>query len=89
MVASFIKRIVQLSLWAPPSGIILTLPLVFNLLRKHPLCIQMIHKATEDSVAAQTEKVVQGVYFIITFLSRAFKLIILFCRYIFGQRIGS
>lgn len=79
MVASFIKRIIQLSLWAPPSGIILTLPLVFNLLRKHPLCIQMINKAIEDSAAAaaQTEEVVQGVYFIITFLSCETKLIIL------------
>ncbi len=59
MVASFIKRIFQLSLWAPPSGIILTLPLVFNLLRKHPLCIQMIHRSSEDG-EVQSKEVLHG-----------------------------
>lgn len=48
MIASFIKRICHLALWAPPSGVLITLPLVFNLLRKHPLCIQMIHNNSSE-----------------------------------------
>jgi U3 small nucleolar RNA-associated protein 19 len=58
MVASFLKRILRLTLWAPPAGILLVLPLIFNLLRKHPLCIEMIHKV--DHLENSATDVIKG-----------------------------
>ncbi|RKP12083.1 nucleolar complex protein, partial [Piptocephalis cylindrospora] len=49
LVAAFIKRLSRLSLTGPPAGIILTLPLVYNLLKRHPSCMVLIHRATPDA----------------------------------------
>jgi U3 small nucleolar RNA-associated protein 19 len=43
-VASFAKRLARLALTGPPSGALYALPLIFNLLRRHPVCIAMIHR---------------------------------------------
>ena len=43
MVAAFIKRLARLCLFAPPAGILIVLPMIYNLLRVHPSCIRMIH----------------------------------------------
>ncbi|KAJ3331090.1 Nucleolar complex protein 4, partial [Kappamyces sp. JEL0680] len=43
LVAAFIKRMVRLSIYSPPSGIMMVLPFVFNLFRLHPSCIKLIH----------------------------------------------
>ena len=44
LVAAFIKKTTRLALKAPPSGIAFTLPFVYNLLRRHPNCMPMIHR---------------------------------------------
>jgi len=56
VVASFIKRLARLSLTAPPSGCAFVLPLILNLILRHPSCLCLIHRyaqsgnATEDVV---------------------------------------
>lgn len=49
MVASFIKRLARLSLFAPPSGIVVVVPWIYNLLKSHPSCTFMIHRKPEHS----------------------------------------
>lgn len=44
LVASFIKRLSRLSLSAPPQGIVAIIPMVYNLLKRHPSCMQIIHR---------------------------------------------
>ncbi|KAJ2999668.1 hypothetical protein HDV02_002156 [Globomyces sp. JEL0801] len=44
LVASFIKRMCRIALFAPPSSIIMILPFIYNLLRLHPSCISLIHR---------------------------------------------
>lgn len=44
LVASFIKRLSRLTLYAPPSGIIVVIPWIYNLLKNHPTCTFMIHR---------------------------------------------
>lgn len=49
LVASFIKRLSRLTLGAPPSGIVVVVPWIYNLLRNHPSCTFMIHRRPEYS----------------------------------------
>lgn len=44
LVASFVKRIARLSLFAPPAGIVVVVPWIYNLLKSHPGCTFMIHR---------------------------------------------
>ncbi|KAH8926800.1 CBF-domain-containing protein [Atractiella rhizophila] len=44
LVAAFIKRLSRLSLNAPTGAIVLILPFVYNLLKRHPKCEQLIHR---------------------------------------------
>lgn len=44
IVAAFIKRMAQLALTAPPAGCMLLLPVIYNLLQRHPTCKCMIHR---------------------------------------------
>ncbi|KAI2473052.1 CBF/Mak21 family-domain-containing protein [Annulohypoxylon bovei var. microspora] len=44
LVASFIKRITRLCLHAPPAAIVVVIPWVYNLFKKHPLCTFMMHR---------------------------------------------
>ena len=48
LVASFIKRLSRLALNAPPAAIVVIVPLIYNLLRSHPMCTFMIHRAVES-----------------------------------------
>ena len=47
LVASFIKRLSRLCLFAPPSAIVVVVPWIYNLLKSHPSCTFMIHRTTE------------------------------------------
>lgn len=47
LVASFVKRLARLSLFAPPSGIVVVVPWIYNLLKRHPSCTFMIHRDVE------------------------------------------
>lgn len=44
LVASFIKRLARLSLFAPPSAIVTIVPWMYNLFKKHPTCTFMMHR---------------------------------------------
>lgn len=44
LLASFIKRMSRLSLTAPPAAIVIIIPLTYNLLKKHPSLMPMIHR---------------------------------------------
>ncbi|QEU61775.1 Noc4 [Kluyveromyces lactis] len=43
LVASFIKRLARLSVLAPPGAIVSIIPFVYNLIRKHPTCMILLH----------------------------------------------
>jgi len=44
LVASFIKRLSRLALHAPPGGIVVVVPWVYNMMKKHPTCTFMLHR---------------------------------------------
>ncbi|KAH9994722.1 CBF/Mak21 family-domain-containing protein [Russula vinacea] len=44
LLASFVKRLSRLSLTAPPSSIVITIPFVYNILKRHPALMCMIHR---------------------------------------------
>jgi U3 small nucleolar RNA-associated protein 19 len=50
LLASFIKRLARSSLSAPPAAIVLIIPLTYNILKRHPALMVMIHNpnAAED-----------------------------------------
>ncbi|KAF9163744.1 hypothetical protein DFQ26_002160 [Actinomortierella ambigua] len=51
MAAAFIKRMARLGLSSPPTSIVILIPFIYNLLKRHPTCMQMIHntnKATSE-----------------------------------------
>jgi U3 small nucleolar RNA-associated protein 19 len=45
-VASFVKRLARLSLAAPPSSAVMTIPFIYNMLKRHPSCMGMLHRPT-------------------------------------------
>lgn len=47
LVASFLKRLSRLSLNAPPAAVVVVVPLTYNLLKSHPTCTFMLHRAPE------------------------------------------
>jgi U3 small nucleolar RNA-associated protein 19 len=48
MVASFIKRLSRLALNAPPAGIVVVVPWIYNMFMRHPACTFMMHRETRD-----------------------------------------
>ncbi|XP_037548637.1 nucleolar complex protein 4 homolog [Nematolebias whitei] len=49
LVAAFAKRLARLALIAPPTALLIVLPFIYNLIRRHPSCRVLIHKpSTED-----------------------------------------
>ena len=56
LVASFIKRLSRLALHAPPSGIVVVVPWIYNLLKNHPSCTFMIHRTTELDKTGEEDK---------------------------------
>ncbi|KAJ3162665.1 Nucleolar complex protein 4 [Geranomyces michiganensis] len=51
LIAAFIKRMTRLALAAPPAAIIAIVPFAYNLLKKHPACLVMIHRESESAGA--------------------------------------
>lgn len=47
LVASFIKRLARLSLAASPAAIVTVVPFIYNLLKRHPSCMPLIHRVSE------------------------------------------
>ncbi|ORX98239.1 CBF-domain-containing protein [Basidiobolus meristosporus CBS 931.73] len=50
LVAAFVKRLARLSLSAPPAGIIIIIPIIYNLLKRHPSTMVLIHRGPDDQV---------------------------------------
>ncbi|KAI9189710.1 Maturation and nuclear export of 40S ribosomal subunits interacting protein [Blastocladiella emersonii ATCC 22665] len=48
LVAAFVKKMSRLALYAPPAGVLITLPLVYNLIKQHPQCFALIHRTDVD-----------------------------------------
>ncbi|XP_067232262.1 nucleolar complex protein 4 homolog [Chanodichthys erythropterus] len=44
LVAAFVKRLARLSLTAPPTALLIVLPFICNLIRRHPSCKVLIHR---------------------------------------------
>uniref|UniRef100_A0A4W4G5S0 CCAAT-binding factor domain-containing protein n=1 Tax=Electrophorus electricus TaxID=8005 RepID=A0A4W4G5S0_ELEEL len=44
LVAAFIKRLSRLALTAPPTALLIVLPFICNLIRRHPSCRVLIHR---------------------------------------------
>uniref|UniRef100_A0A8C1ZYR1 Nucleolar complex associated 4 homolog n=1 Tax=Cyprinus carpio TaxID=7962 RepID=A0A8C1ZYR1_CYPCA len=44
LVAAFVKRFARLSLTAPPTSLLILLPFICNLIRRHPSCRVLIHR---------------------------------------------
>ncbi|GAM90915.1 hypothetical protein ANO11243_089620 [Dothideomycetidae sp. 11243] len=53
LVASFIKRLSRLALHAPPGGIVMVIPWVYNMLKKHLQCTFMIHREIRDNATKE------------------------------------
>jgi U3 small nucleolar RNA-associated protein 19 len=49
VVAAFIKRLARLSLSCPTAGCLVALTLIYNLLRRHPACLTLIHRIPPPS----------------------------------------
>ncbi|BGP24309.1 Maturation and nuclear export of 40S ribosomal subunits interacting protein [Rhodotorula toruloides] len=47
LVASFAKRLSRLALSAFPAAIVTVVPFVYNLLKRHPSCMVLIHRSSE------------------------------------------
>ncbi|KAI0343197.1 ribosome biogenesis protein Noc4 [Trametopsis cervina] len=47
LLASFVKRLARLSLHAPPAAIVMIIPFTYNILKKHPALMVMIHRVPE------------------------------------------
>ncbi|KAL2099845.1 hypothetical protein ACEWY4_004239 [Coilia grayii] len=48
LVAAFAKRLSRLALTAPPSALVMLLPLICNLIRRHPSCRVLIHRPSAE-----------------------------------------
>lgn len=49
LVASFIKRLSRLALHGPPAGVVVVVPWVYNMFKRHPACTFMMHREIRDS----------------------------------------
>jgi U3 small nucleolar RNA-associated protein 19 len=56
LVASFIKRLSRLALHGPPAGVVVVVPWVYNMFKRHPACTFMMHRTVSP---AQQEKMTQ------------------------------
>ena len=48
LVASFIKKLSRLALFAPPAGIVAVIPWIYNMIVTHRTCAFMIHREIRD-----------------------------------------
>ncbi|KAF8222502.1 CBF-domain-containing protein [Tricholoma matsutake] len=48
LLAAFVKRLARLSLSAPPAAIVMVIPFTYNILKRHPALMTMIHRTDID-----------------------------------------
>ena len=58
LVCAFAKRFARLSLTAPPAGAIFCVAMIYNLLRRHPVCRPLINKLLKDLPANNKAQVI-------------------------------
>uniref|UniRef100_A0A8C4TEQ6 Nucleolar complex associated 4 homolog n=1 Tax=Erpetoichthys calabaricus TaxID=27687 RepID=A0A8C4TEQ6_ERPCA len=46
LVAAFVKRLARLALTAPPQALLMVIPFIYNLIRRHPSCRVLLHRPT-------------------------------------------
>ncbi|OCT98336.1 hypothetical protein XELAEV_18010567mg [Xenopus laevis] len=51
LVAAFAKRLARLSLTAPPQVLLMIIPFICNLIRRHPACRVLIHRPSAGDLA--------------------------------------
>ncbi|NXJ47925.1 NOC4L protein, partial [Spizaetus tyrannus] len=62
LVAAFIKRLSRLALTAPPEALLMVIPFICNLFRRHPACRVLVHRPngpegmSEDPYIMEEEK---------------------------------
>jgi U3 small nucleolar RNA-associated protein 19 len=56
LVASFIKRLSRLALHGPPAGIVVVIPWVYNMFKRHPACTFMMHRTISSALSHQYEE---------------------------------
>ncbi|KAJ9101853.1 hypothetical protein QFC21_003193 [Naganishia friedmannii] len=54
MIASFVKRLARLALSAPPAAIIMIIPFIYNLLKRHSSCMCMLQRDADDADSKDT-----------------------------------
>jgi U3 small nucleolar RNA-associated protein 19 len=54
LVASFIKRLSRLALHGPPAGVVVVIPWVYNMFKRHPACTFMMHREIRDPTLKET-----------------------------------
>lgn len=47
LVASFIKRLARLALVAPAPGVVIVIPFIYNLLKRHPTCMVLLQNVVD------------------------------------------
>jgi len=55
--AAFAKRFGRQALSAPPAGAMIAIVFIHNLLRRHPACVQLVHRAPPGNLAAVSTKI--------------------------------
>jgi U3 small nucleolar RNA-associated protein 19 len=65
-VASFIKRLSRLALTGPPAGVIMIIPFVYNLFKRHPGCMVMLQRLDRDGEYNGTSPPMQGLTDLLT-----------------------
>lgn len=56
LVASFIKRLSRLALHGPPAGVVVVIPWVYNMFKRHPACTFMMHRKLPASQLAALDE---------------------------------
>ncbi len=59
--AAFAKRFARQALSAPPAGALIAIVFIHNLLRRHPSCVQLVHRAPPGGLAAVATSIPQTV----------------------------
>jgi U3 small nucleolar RNA-associated protein 19 len=53
LVASFIKKLSRLALYAPPAGVVVVIPWIYNMFQRHPSCTFLMHRELPDTETTQ------------------------------------
>ncbi|XP_068609333.1 nucleolar complex protein 4 homolog [Brachionichthys hirsutus] len=53
LVAAFAKRLARLALTAPSTALLIVLPFIYNLIRRHPSCKVLIHRPSTEGEAVE------------------------------------